>query len=257
MPGLDASDYLMFLRLRGASEMEVALQTASHIANNQTQLSEWRAIVDAVPDGEERELARLPYARSIERREALLKRLKMPDPWSYWPYLDDATLYGCAAYVRYGYWQGLIRSHADLFHLAKEQWDGSGIATSVETLGLPVLRERLSIWSMANFWCLVAHNFIAGPVPNHFAEVAYILSDGWWDKNLRGIAWGGGIGKPESMHERRVRDLRDAGHSWDVACAHVYADPVLAGMIAQHHAKEEARRQHYTPAARWRVLEAS
>jgi hypothetical protein len=34
------------------------------------------------------------------------------------------------------------------------------------------------------------------------------MSDEWWEGNLAGIAWGGGIGKPESEREARMYDMR-------------------------------------------------
>jgi hypothetical protein len=61
------------------------------------------------------------------------------------------------------------------------------------------------------------------------------MADEWWEGNLAGIAWGGGIAKPESEQEARMYDMRAQGYSWDRACRTVYHDDTFtASMIARY-----------------------
>ena len=88
---------------------------------------------------------------------------------------------------------------------------------------------------MAPWWNSVGHHFLGRRLPGHFRALNAIMTDEWWDGNLAGIAWGGGIGKPESEREARMYDMRAQGYSWDRACRAVYHDDTFtASMIAQY-----------------------
>jgi hypothetical protein len=229
MPGLDHSDLIAFLRVIDAPPSDIAVRAAGFIETVQDKIKGYEAHITTVPED------RLIYDRPIKRCEELLVRLNSADPWAYWPYLPDEYLHGSAAWAGQGYWQGFFEDTVCRFSLIERQWNGSGIASSVTVFGFHRLREKFAIWSMAHWWNSVGHHFCGERLPGHFRELNAIMTDEWWDRNLAGIAWGGGIGKPESEQEARMYDMRAHGYSWERACRTVYhGDTFTASMIARY-----------------------
>lgn len=136
MPGLDHSDVIAFMRVIDAPASDIAVRAAGFIETVQDKLKGYEAHIAAAPED------RLLYERPIKRCEELLVRLKSADPWAYWPLLPDEYLHGSAAWAAHGYWQGFFEDADCRFPLVKRQWNGSGIASSVQRSGSTVCGEN-------------------------------------------------------------------------------------------------------------------
>src|ERR1700730_8003520 len=80
-------------------------------------------------------------------------------------------------------------------------------------------RRLLLFWGLSSIALAVWEH-----LPTHLPEIHEILTDESWERNLAGVVWGGGIGKPENSspraQSRRQRGDRGACcPPWGLDCS--------------------------------------
>ena len=240
MPGLDASDDYAFYKIAAIPDESLQDFAARTVAVLRQQIAQIEGrVVAAQP--EDREMAHALADRSVKRRTECIQRVESGDPWTWWPVIEDHSLYLSGAWAGQGYWQGFIPEPWSRAGLIQRQWEGETIEASVAALKLPVLRERLAIRALGFWWVQVGLRLLNRTLPNHLMVAERIVGGEWWAQNLSGIAWGGGCGQPVSRQEQTLYAMRRQGFSWDLACQFVYGDRWLAKTIASALVAHEKR----------------